>query len=187
MGRSFPICEKEEKEDEKAGMLVAIVAAMALALCLTGCGPRLDSEKTLEGMTYSVPSDWGEVSLSSASSQMFAKDGNIISVSVDAIPPYGRTSFIHKTPEDSLEQTKKTDTSSPLNGEDWNAEKVSESVIDNVPCVVYEVSFKTSASGEESVLTSQTAYLYKSDAHYELTISGDAVKMDDLLKTVSIS
>ncbi len=88
---------------KKAGMLVAIVAAMVLALCLTGCGPRLDSEKTIGGMTYSVPSDWEEVPFSSDSEQLFlAKDGN----SIDAFA----TAADSETPEDSLESWKESAT-----------------------------------------------------------------------------
>lgn len=172
---------------KKAGMLVAIVAAMALALCLVGCGPQLNSEKTLGGMTFSVPSDWTEISLSPDSDKTFAKDGNNIAASVSTASPYGKTDFASETPESSLESWKKSATSGPEKAEDWNAEKVSESTIDDVPCVVYEVSYKTSSSGEETVMSSQIAYIYKSDAHYQLSVSGDAVKMDDLLKTVSIS
>ena len=69
-------------------------------------------------------------------------------------------------------------------GDDVEYELVEETVIDGVPVQVYVFPYVRYDNGEDVVR--YEAYLYQYDMHYEITVYGDAVSIDDVLETVDL-
>lgn len=158
----------------------ALVAVLALAGC-SASGVELDREVEVGGMTLSVPSDWVEdgddtsyesIGDAYGSRTYFADPDATYS---DGI--YARYSNISldDTPEESFKS---------IYGDDVEYELVEETVIDGVPVQVYEFPYVRLDNGEDAVR--YEAYLYQYDMHYEITVYGNAVSIDDVLETVDL-
>lgn len=164
----------------KKGIAAALVAALALVGC-SASGVQLDREVEVGGMTLSVPSDWVEDGDDESSdfldmeygSRTYFEDPDAI-YSDGIYARYSNTD-LDETPEDSFKS---------IYGDDVEYELVKETVIDGVPVQVYAFPYVRVDNGEDTVR--YEAYLYQYDMHYEITVYGDSVSIDDVLETVEL-
>lgn len=158
----------------------ALVSVLALAGC-AGSGVKLDREVEVGGMTLSVPSDWVENGYDDSNDFLDTEYGsrtfvqNPDEIESVGIAVYYSNISLDETPEESFKSTY---------GDDVEYELADEMVIDGVQTYVYEFPYTSPVSGEDKVR--YEAYLYQYDMHYEITVYGDAVSIDDVLETVDL-
>lgn len=168
--------------------LMGVVACTALAAALCGCGgPALDREVTVMDLTMKVPSSYveeedpdddefdsvtGDVTFSSTSDE----NGCIIRVDYNDYD-YGLSA--EEIIADDAEML--ASVGSPSNKE---YELVGETVIDGAKCSIYRTS---EVYSDDVTFETDEAFLSANGLAYHITIFGDEVSIEDLVKTISVA
>ena len=174
----------------KAGLAAGIAIVLTMALALIGCSNSvtLDRQVTIGGMTLKVPSNFVETvddytsgSTTNVSYRYTDQESKGIYVSVS-----NSKYSLQRTVEDELDSFKETCTLD-ANAHDVYTNIVSEGIIDGAQVTICEEGMQTTdKGGKEYKMDFTVAYIFNSKAHYEITVYGDGVSIDDVLKTVSL-
>lgn len=173
---------------KKAGLIVSLAIALAMALALSGCssGVTLDRQVTVGDMSLKVSSKFVEkVNDSSTASEMdvYSQYTDPESKGILVSAKNGKYT-LKSTIQDELDMYKKT--CSQVNGYDIYANEVSSDVVNGVEVTIYDQGYKyKDGEGNEHQGDTQVAYIFGGKAHYEITVYGDGMSIDDVMKTVS--
>lgn len=172
----------------KAGLVASLAIALAMALALVGCssGVALDRQVTVGDMTLKVPSKFVEkvndrstASETSISCQYTDQEGRGIFVSAND----GKYSM-QRTVQNELDSFREM--CRDIKATDVYTNQVSKDVVNGAEVTVYEQGYKyKDKNGDEHQSDTKVAYIFGGKAHYEITVYGDGMSIDDVLKTVS--
>lgn len=173
----------------KAGLIASLAIALAMALALVGCSGNiaLDRQVTVGDMTLKVPSKFVEkINDSSTASEM-----NVYTQYTDQdggkgifVQANNGKYYMENTVQDEIDMYKKT--CNQVKGYDIYANEVSSDVVNGAEVTIFEQGYKFKyGNGDEGRSDTQVAYIFGGKAHYEITVYGDGMSIDDVLKTVS--
>ena len=173
---------------KKAGLAASLAIALAMALALAGRGSSvaLDRQVTVGDMTLKVPSKFVEkINDSSTASEMSIysqytdQEGKGILVTAN-----NGKYYLQETVKDEVDMHKKT--YEQVKGYDIYANEVSSDVVNGAEVTIYEQGYKyKDGKGNEHQSDTHVAYIFGGKAHYTITVYGDGMSIDDVLKTVS--
>lgn len=166
--------------------IMVCAVAFVMAIGLAGCSSAtvLDKEVTIGDMTIKVPSGWAE-SVNDFSTSAYTSGYNTYSsddLTSDITISY---SSVPIDPEQQLESTRKALESDPVNVTGWYCNDLGSDAIANSTVSKYEYGYTDSSTDRES--KKYVAFVDSPELDYEITVSGDDVKLDDLLISMNIA
>ena len=177
---------------KKTIALAVCVLGAAMALALTGCGASLDRDTTVQDMAISVPSTWAEEP-NDANSETGGSvwyidtdpdkdetEFDAILVSYEAVEPSDAS-----TAEEAMTE-KQAQYEEDFAITNWDIEDSDEFVIDGAKVTTYEYSFEKTIDHVTQKYEYRIAYLYSPTTHYVIQVYGDAVSLDDIIRSVEL-
>lgn len=163
---------------KKVFAAAALVAVLALAGC-SSSSVQLDREVEVGGMTLNVPSDWvedGDDTDYDFSDHVFGHRSYSYDTDNESERSYISVFYsnvdLDETPDESI---------ASIYGDGMDYEVVDEPVIDGVKTQVVKYLFDGNSG-----TSMYEAFVYGFDMHYEITVVGDKVSIDDVLETVDL-